>query len=116
MRARYPFFSFLLFILLSSSFQPLFAQLGFDLKIDKPEPYDNRTLKAEKTSNKPLKGSKKFFQNLTTHYNYFYNANNKVNEVIDAAKEAHRDDYTELLPFYNYSLDVTAQNTTQLDS
>jgi outer membrane protein assembly factor BamD (BamD/ComL family) len=116
MRARYPFFSFLLFILLSSSFQPLFAQLGFDLKIDKPEPYDNRTLKAEKTSNKPLKGSKKFFQNLTTHYNYFYNANNKVNEVIDNAKQMFRDDYTELLPFYNYTLETTAQDSVQLDS
>ncbi|MGZ3851570.1 MAG: type IX secretion system periplasmic lipoprotein PorW/SprE, partial [Flavisolibacter sp.] len=116
MRARYPIFSILIVLLLSSSFQPLFAQLGFDLKIDKPEPYDNRTLKAEKTSNKPLKGSKKFFQNLTTHYNYFYNANNRVNEVIDAAKEMFRDDYTQLLPFYNYTLETTARDSVQLDS
>jgi tetratricopeptide (TPR) repeat protein len=116
MRIRFLSILSLIVLLLSSSFQPLSAQLGFDLKIDKPEPYDNRTLKAEKTKDKKLKGSKKFFQNLTTHYNYFFNANQRLNEVIDGAKQAFRDDHTELLPFYNYSLDATEQNSTQLDS
>jgi outer membrane protein assembly factor BamD (BamD/ComL family) len=116
MRSRYQFILSLFVLLLSQSFQPVFAQLGFDLKIDKPQPYDNRTLKAEKTPDKALKPSKKFFQNLSTHYNYFFNANNKLNEVIDGAKQAFRDNYTELLPFYNYTLDATAQNSLQLDS
>lgn len=106
----------LCFILISSSFQPLFAQLGFDLKIDKPKPYENRILPAEKTADKPIKAPKKFFQNLTTHYNYFFNASNKLNEVIARAKTSHNDDYTSLLSFYNYSLDATAQDKTQLDS
>lgn len=116
MRSRYQFILSLSVLLLSLSSQPVFAQLGFDLKIDKPEPYDNRTLKAEKTGDKALKPSKKFFQNLSTHYNYFFNANNKLNEVIDEAKLAFKDDYSTLLPFYNYTLDVTAQNSVQLDS
>jgi outer membrane protein assembly factor BamD (BamD/ComL family) len=116
MRSHYQFIISLLVLLLSQSFQPVVAQLGFDLKIDKPEPYDQRTLKAEKTGEKALKPSKKFFQNLTTHYNYFFNANNKLNEVIEGAKQAFRDDYTELLPFYNYTLDATEQNSVQLDS
>lgn len=116
MRSRYQFILSLSVLLLSLSSQPVFAQLGFDLKIDKPEPYDNRTLKAEKTGEKALKPSKKFFQNLSTHYNYFFNANNKLNEVIDGAKLAFKDDYSTLLPFYNYTLDVTAQNSVQLDS
>jgi outer membrane protein assembly factor BamD (BamD/ComL family) len=116
MRSRYQFILSLFVLLSSQSFQPVYAQLGFDLKIDKPEPYDNRTLKAEKTGEKALKPSKKFFQNLTTHYNYFFNANNKLNEVIDGAKLAFRDDYTELLSFYNYTLDATEQNSIQLDS
>jgi outer membrane protein assembly factor BamD (BamD/ComL family) len=116
MRSHYQFCLILIVLLLSSAFQPLFAQLGFELQIDKPEPYDNRTLKAEKTPAKPIKGSKKFFQNLTTHYNYFFNANNKLNEVIEGAKQAYRDDYTELLSFYNYTLEATAQNSLQLDS
>ena len=116
MRARYQIFLSLIILLLSTSFQPVFAQLGFDLKLDKPEPYENRTLKSEKTANKRLKGSKKFFQNLTTHYNYYFNANTKLNEIIDGAKQDFRDDYTELLSFYNYTLDATAQDSTQLDS
>ena len=106
-----------LFLIVMSSFLlKANAQLGFDLKIDKPDPYGNRVLKAEKTGSKPLKASKKFFQNLTTHYNYFFNANNKLNDVIESAKLYFRDDYTGLLPFYNYTLDVTAQNSQQLDS
>lgn len=96
--------------------QPLFAQLGFEVDIKKPEPYDNRELKAEKPQDKKLKATRRFFQNTTTHYNYFYNANTKLNEIIDRAKLSHKDDYSELLPFYNYSLDVTTQDSLQLDS
>ncbi|MDB5251725.1 MAG: hypothetical protein JWP27_894, partial [Flaviaesturariibacter sp.] len=92
------------------------AQLGFDLDIKKPEPYENRELKAEKTPDKPIKQPKKLIQNATTHYNYFFNANTKLNEILDRAKEAHKDDYTKLLPFYNYSLDALAPDTALLDS
>ncbi|HEV7620471.1 MAG TPA: hypothetical protein VGO09_01990, partial [Flavisolibacter sp.] len=86
------------------------------MDIRKPAPYENRVLKAEKTTDKKLPRSKRFFQNLTTHYNYFFNANNKVNDVIDRAKTVHRDDFTSLLSFYNYSLDITSQEKIQLDS
>jgi outer membrane protein assembly factor BamD (BamD/ComL family) len=106
----------LFLILVITTALPAFAQLGFDLKVDKPEPFENRVLRSEKTGDKELKAPKKFFQNLTTHYNYFFNATTKINDVIDGAKQAFRDDYTQLLPFYNYTLDVTAQNTLQLDS
>lgn len=95
---------------------PSHAQLGFDLKVDKPEPYEDRLLKAEKTKDKKLGGPRKFFQNLTTHYNYYFNANVKLNEVILGAKQNFRDDYTQLLPFYNYTLDATAENSRELDS
>lgn len=116
MRLRRHILLFLGLILISSPFMVLHAQLGFDLKIDKPKPYEERELKAEKTGDKPMKAPKRFFQNLTTHYNYYFNASNKLNEVIDKAKASFRDDYTLLLPFYNYSLDATAEDTTQLDS
>ena len=88
-------------ILVNSLFLSAYAQLGFDLKIDKPEPYEERVLRAEKPQDKPLRAQGRFFQNLTTHYNYFFNANTKINEVIDAAKRSFKDDYTTLHPFYN---------------
>lgn len=103
-------------ILMSSSFQPVHAQLGFDLRIDKPEPYDQRVLRAEKSSEKKLKAPSRFFQNLTTHYNYYFNASTKLNEVIERAKMGFKDDYTVLLPFYNYTIEATAGDTLQLDS
>src|SRR5436309_3259694 len=114
-RFRYSIFSIVL-ILVNCLSQTAFSQLGFDLRVKKPAPYEDRELRAEKTGSTRLKEPKKFFQNLTTHYNYFFNATNKLNEVVEDAKANFRDDYTNLLPFYNYSLDQTARNSVQLDS
>ncbi len=50
------------------------AQLGFDLDIKKPAPYEDRELKAEKTGEKKFKLPRRVMQNMTTHYNYFFNA------------------------------------------
>lgn len=101
---------------IAAGIQPAMAQLGYQLDIPKPKPYEERELKAEKTGDKKLKAHKRFLQNLTTHYNYFFNASNKLNEVIERAKQGHKDDYNKLLPFYNYTLDATAQDQQQLDS
>jgi hypothetical protein len=92
------------------------AQLGLSFDIPKPKQYEERQLRSEKTEQKKFTIPTRFIQNTTTHYNYFFNANNKLNEIIARAKEAHTDDYTQLLSFYNYDLDVTAQDSAQLDS
>lgn len=114
---RNPHIFFILFFVAASfTVTTSFAQLGFDLDIKKPEPFENRELKAEKTGEKKFKLQRRFFQNTTTHYNYFFNANNKINEVIERAKEAHVDDYSHLLPFYNYSLQFTINDKQELDS
>ena len=44
----------LVLTLVNASFHAARAQLGFDLKVDKPEPYEERQLKAEKTGENPL--------------------------------------------------------------
>ncbi len=92
------------------------AQLGFSFDIPKPKQYEERQLRSEKTESKKFTLPQRFIQNTTTHYNYFFNANNKLNEIVTRAKEEHKDDFTELLSFYNYDLDVTAQDSVQLDS
>ena len=81
-------FSYCFWLVLAAfAFGEARAQMGFNLDVKKPEPYDNRVLKAEKTpTDKKIKLPKRFFANLTTHYNYFFNANNKLNEVIERAK------------------------------
>ncbi|MBS4042811.1 MAG: tetratricopeptide repeat protein [Chitinophagaceae bacterium] len=81
---------------------------SIDLEKQKPEKYKDKLLNAEKTEDTKIKGVKRFFNNTFTHYNYYFNANVKLNEIIEKAKETFTDDYTQLLPFYNYSLNTTA--------
>lgn len=92
------------------------AQPGFTVDIKKEKPFEERKLKAEKTGEGKLKTVKRIFQNTTTRFNYYFNASNKFNEVLDRAKAQHKDDFSQLLPFYNYNLDVTAADSIQLDS
>lgn len=115
MKARWYFIAF--FVCLAvSGVQPAAAQLGFDLAIKKPAPYENRELKAEKSGKKKFNTPRRIFQNTYTHYNYFFNANNRLNEIVARAKEGFKDDYSQLLPFYNYELSATAQDKSELDS
>jgi len=109
-------YSTALLFVLCFTFSQGHAQMGFSFDIKKPEQYDDRVLGSEKSESKKFSLPRRFTQNTFTHYNYFFNANNKLNQVLEEAKLAHVDDYTELLSFYNYSLDVTAENKEQLDS
>ena len=85
-------------------------------KEKKPEKFENRKLGSEKTADKKFTVTRNFLQNNITHYNYYFNANNRVNTVIDRAKFSLKDDYSNLLTFYPFSLDNTASQKTELDS
>ncbi|HSC37095.1 MAG TPA: tetratricopeptide repeat protein [Chitinophagaceae bacterium] len=103
-----------LFIILSAGVRAQVAGLPYELK--KPQKYENRVLRSEKTGNKKFTAPRKFMQNTITHYNYYFNANEKIKEVLARAKEGHKDDYTKLLSFYNYNLDETSRFKGDLDS
>ncbi len=92
------------------------AQVSGTTEVKKPVKYENRKLKSEKTGEKKFTLPKHVIQNTVTHYNYYFNANNRLNEVITLAKNSFKDDYSKLLPFYNYTLDATAQSKSDLDS
>jgi len=85
-------------------------------KEKKPEKFENKKLGSEKTAEKKFTAPRNFYQNNITHYNYYFNANNRVNTVIERAKLSYRDEYANLLPFYPFSLDNTATQTADLDS
>ncbi len=95
----------------------IWAQPGtsIDLK-EKPKRYEKRKLRAEKTQDKKFGFLTHRLQNLYSHYNFYFNANNKLNDVVLRAKSGFRDDYTKLLPFYNYTLEGTLQQKSDLDS
>ena len=85
-------------------------------KEKKPEKYEEKKLRSEKTGEKKFKGLTKFLQNNTSHYNFYFNANNRINLVIERAKLSNKDDYSKILSFYPYSLDNTASQKSDLDS
>jgi tetratricopeptide (TPR) repeat protein len=90
----------------------------FDIfgKEKKPEKYEEKLLASEKTGTKKFGVVRRFMQNSTSHYNFYFNANNKLNAVIERAKISNKDDYSSLLSFYSYSLENTASQKTELDS
>lgn len=92
------------------------AQPGAEIEVKKPKQYEKRKLGAEKTGEKKFTVPRKLYQNTVTHYNYYFNANNRLNDLVSAAKSSFKDDYSQLLPFYNYTLDLTSQNKTEIDS
>jgi len=85
-------------------------------KEKKPAEYEEKKLGSEKTADKKFTKLRRFIQNNVTHYNYYFNANNKINKVLETAKAAQKDDYSKLLSFYPYSLENTAQQSIELDS
>src|SRR5436305_3636289 len=84
------------------------AQPGSTIDLKKPAKYENRTLGSENTKEGKIGRGKKFYQNTITHYNYYFNARNRLDDIIARAKENTKDDYTKLLPYYNYTLDATS--------
>jgi tetratricopeptide (TPR) repeat protein len=80
------------------------AQPSLSFEIKKPQKYESRTFPSEKSTYTKFSWPKRFYNNMVSRFNYYFNANNVLTEVISASKDAHVDDYTQLLPFYNYEL------------
>ena len=102
--------------LLSFLGQRSIAQDALSIDIKKPKKFENRKLGFEKTTETKFKTPRKFIQNTVTHYNYYFNANNKLTAVMARAKEEYRENFRTLLPFYNYTLTTTSRSKTELDS
>ncbi len=67
---------------------------------DKPEKFKEKVLKSEKTGDKKFTAPRRIMQNTVSHYNYYFNANNKLNQVIERSRISNKDNYAELIPFY----------------
>ncbi|MGI8635996.1 MAG: tetratricopeptide repeat protein, partial [Segetibacter sp.] len=92
------------------------AQPGAEIEVKKPKKYENRKLASEKIGEKKFTLPRKLYQNTVTHYNYYFNANNRLNDLVNASKSAFKDDYSQLLPFYNYTLQQISQSKQDIDS
>jgi hypothetical protein len=107
----------LLFVLIADRTfaQPIWTFDLFDEK-KKPEKFKEKKLVSEKSADKKFTQIRRFTANNITHYNYYYNANTKLNGILDRARASHKDDYSQLLSFYPFSLDNTASQSGDLDS
>ena len=85
------------------------AQPHLSIEIKKPKKYESRTLPSEKSTSSNFPATKRFYNNTVSRFNYYFNANTIMNGIIDSAKGLYKEDYTQLLSFYNYSLDQTAE-------
>jgi hypothetical protein len=73
-------------------------------EIDKQLPY-------ERLLNKKYTLGRRAYQNTVSQFNFLFNADISLNEIIQKARDQHEDDYTELLPFYDYDLSITAKES-----
>ncbi len=98
----------------------VFAQPAWTINLldssKRSKKFEERKLGSEKMAEKKFTVVRHVFQNNYTHYNYYYNASNKISAVIERAKGVQKDDYTKLLNYYPYSLENTATQKTELDS
>ncbi len=92
------------------------AQPNSDELVDKPESFEKKKLRSEKTDEKKWNWPNKLIQNTSSRYNYYFNTNEKLKMVLERATNANKDDYTQLLKFYPYSLESTATFKSELDS
>jgi hypothetical protein len=92
------------------------AQVNPTYDLQKPKAFENRKLASELTPEKKINPIKRAKQNIVTHYNFHFNARNKLEKVIKNAKMAHQDTFTQLLTVFNYNLDNTAKQQQELDS
>jgi len=73
-------------------------------EIDKPLPY-------ERLLDKKYTLGRRAYQNTVSRFNYLFHAEISFNEIIQKARAQNEDDYTELLPFYDYDLSITAKES-----
>ena len=73
-------------------------------QIDKLLPY-------ERLLNKKYTLGRRAYQNTVSQFNYLFYAEIGIDEIIQKARDLHEDDFTELLPFYDYDLSITAKES-----
>ena len=64
-------------------------------------------------STKKNKWNRRVYHNMTSHYNVWWNGDQSVKEGEKSLKETVKDDYTKILPVYNYG---TKENALSLNS
>ena len=86
---------------------------GLNSKIQSVAPLiEDRPLPYETLTKKKYTLGRRAYQNTMAQYNYFFNGTEELKDFINRARLENEDDYTsDLIPFYDYSLNTTAKNS-----
>lgn len=85
-------------------------------QVEKPVKKEDRRPPSEKMAEKPWTIKRKLVQNTVTRYNYYYHAKLKLEGVLKGINTQRQDNYNVFLPFYPFSVEKLALNTSDLDS
>ncbi len=82
----------------------------------KPARFGEFKLGSEIASEKKFTNYRRLKQNTVTHYNYYYNSNNKINLVVEKLLWRKKMITINCCLYYPYSLENTASQKKDLDS
>lgn len=99
-------------VLLMTGVSALQAQPGtiLDLRDQKPTEFAKKVLRAEKTSYGELGKFQQLMQNTFTNFNYLFNANKRMQSIMDKEVENYKESYDQLITFYPFDAGKLASN------
>jgi len=71
---------------------------------------DERPLPYERLLTTKYNLTRRAYQNTVSQYNYLFYANESLNEIIQNARASNKDEFDELLNFYDYDLGTTSKS------
>jgi hypothetical protein len=72
---------------------------------------DDRPLPYEILLNKKYNLGRRAYQNTVSQFNYLFNAEEELKDIIQKARNQFQEDYTNLLSFYDYDLTTTSKSS-----
>ncbi len=80
------------------------VQNNLPREVEKPLPY-------ERLLNTKYTFGRRAYQNTVSQFNYYFNADEELKDIILNARNAFQEDYTETLPFYDFDLATTSKRS-----
>ncbi|MEN9700827.1 MAG: hypothetical protein RIR55_130, partial [Bacteroidota bacterium] len=75
------------------------------------EEFDERPLPYERLLNTKYTLTRRAYQNTVSQFNYLFNAEEELKEIIQKARNSYKEEYGNLLSFYDYDLATTSKSS-----
>jgi predicted negative regulator of RcsB-dependent stress response len=79
--------------------------------IHQKEEFDERPLPYERLLNTKYTLTRRAYQNTVSQFNYLFNAEEELKEIIQKARSTYKEEYGTLLSFYDYDLATTSKSS-----